>query len=126
MSAQNNLSPKQFIEHVPLHELMNYQTDHGPETVAHAEGFTRKFDYEEGKPMDHIYNLGHSMQSKGQKQPIDVIEHPESGARKVVNGHHRIYGAAEVGMESLKDRIHKPVTEGNTVKYPTMNREGYE
>jgi len=120
------LSASQF-KSVPVSELMTYKSDHGDSTVAHAEGFTNQVDQEMGRPMDYSFRVGRSMSIRGQKNPINVIEHPENPEiRKVVDGHHRIYGAAEVGMSHLQVQVHKPEVKNGVVHYPALNREGYE
>jgi hypothetical protein len=119
------LSASQF-KSVPVSELMNYQSDHGDSTVAHAEGFTNQVDQELGRPMDYSFRVGRSMSIRGQKEPVQVIEHPDDPSiRKVINGHHRIYGAMEVGIPHLQVQIHKPEVKDGVVHYPELNREGF-
>ena len=120
------LSASQF-KSVPVSELMTYQTDHGDSTVAHAKDYTHEVDQELGRPKDYTLKFGQSMSTQGQKEPVNVIEHPDNPSiRKVTDGHHRIYGAAEVGISHLQVQVHKPVTINGVVHYPELNREGYE
>jgi ParB-like nuclease family protein len=126
MTAQDNLSPKQFM--MPMSELHNVQAqDYGvPADDVRIPQMVRAADEEYSGNPQKLSKLAEDIRSNGIREPLTILaprpkkDYPNETAR-LVEGHHRLAAAHELGMKEVPVKIHKP-SPGRypgTYTYPT-------